>query len=142
MLLKACNRCGNLIPYGRAYCEACAPIVEAAKAERVVQSKRESDRRYNKRRDPKYGGFYRSGAWRRLARRRIQGDGYKCKICGKIATEVDHIVPIQTPEGWERRLDWGNLQSLCVDCHNKKHNRFKKRGEERGVGPDLENKHI
>lgn len=127
MLLKACSRCGNLIPYGRAYCEACAPIVEAAKAERVAKSKRDSNRKYNRGRDPKYGAFYRSRDWRILARKRIQDDGYKCKLCGKIATEVDHIVPIQTPEGWERRLDYDNLQSICVECHNKKHNRFQRK---------------
>ena len=125
MLLKECRRCGKLIPYGRAYCEECAPIVEAAKTERMEASRKEANRRYNKGRDPRYGAFYNSKEWRVLARSRIQADGYKCVQCGAWATEVDHIIPIQTADGWDRRYDWDNLQSLCVDCHNKKHNRFK-----------------
>ena len=126
LLLKECRKCGKLIPYGRAYCEACAPIVEAARAERVDQSRKESNRRYNAKRVPKYGAFYRGKAWRMLSAKRIQSDGYKCVKCGAWATEVDHIVPIQTPEGWDRRYDWDNLQSLCVNCHNEKHKRFKR----------------
>ena len=32
----------------------------------------------------------------------------------------------QTPEGWERRLDWGNLEAVCTRCHNSRHaNRWK-----------------
>lgn len=127
MLLKSCSKCGNLIPYGRKYCEACTKIVQTQRAERLAKSKRESNRRYNKGRDPRYTAFYRGKAWRRLARQRIQDDGYRCAQCGAIATEVDHIEPIQTPAGWDRRYDYDNLQSLCVRCHNEKHNRFKKR---------------
>jgi len=127
MLLKSCSKCGNLIPYGQKYCEACTKIVKTQRAERLVQSRRDSNRRYNKGRDPKYSAFYSSKAWRRLARQRIQDDGYRCAKCGAIATEVDHIEPVQTPAGWDRRYDYDNLQSLCVRCHNEKHKRFKKR---------------
>lgn len=127
MLLKSCKRCGNLIPYGRVYCDNCAPIVEAEREARRAEAKREGDRRYNQKRDPKYLRFYRSKEWRMLARKRLQDDGYRCVNCGAIASEVDHIKPIQTPEGWERRLDYDNTQSLCLMCHNEKHNRFKKR---------------
>lgn len=127
MLLKTCSRCKKLMPYGRIYCESCAPIVEAEKAERMDQSRRRSNRAYNKRRDPKYAAFYRGSQWRRLARTRVQADGYKCVKCGGFATEVDHIKPIQTPDGWDLRYDWDNLQSLCVKCHNEKHKRFQKK---------------
>lgn len=127
MLLKSCNRCGNLIPYGEVYCRVCAPIVEREKEERRLEAKREGDRRYNKTRDPKYIRFYRSAEWRTLSRKRLQDDGYRCVKCGAIASEVDHIKPIQTPEGWELRLDYNNTQSLCISCHNEKHNRFKKK---------------
>ena len=72
-------------------------------------------------------GFYNSKDWHVLSRSRLQHDNYKCVKCGAIASEVDHILPIQTPEGWERRLDFDNTQSLCIDCHNKKHNRFIKK---------------
>lgn len=125
MLLKECRKCGKLIPYGRAYCEECGKLVEADRQKRAGQSRKESNRRYNAKRDPKYGAFYGGKAWRTLSAKRIQSDGYKCVKCGAWATEVDHIVPIQTREGWDRRYDWDNLQSLCARCHNEKHERFK-----------------
>lgn len=127
MLLKSCKRCGNLIAYGSVYCNTCKPIVEAERLARRVESKKESDRRYNRKRDPKYVRFYNSAEWRTLSQKRLLDDGYKCVKCGAIASEVDHIIPIQTPEGWELRLDYDNTQSLCISCHNKKHKRFMKR---------------
>ena len=127
MLLKACARCGKLIPYGLKLCEDCRKIKDEQKAERIEKSRKESNRKYNESRDPRYGRFYRTKAWRTMALARLQADGYRCRKCGKVATEVDHIVPIQTPEGWERRLDFDNTQSLCVRCHNEKHGRFQKR---------------
>ena len=45
-----------------------------------------------------------------------------------MATEVHHIKPIQTDEGWERRLDYDNTKSVCIECHNYYHNRFQKKG--------------
>ena len=125
MLLKQCNRCGNLIPYGNTYCSVCAPIVQAEREARLQEARRQSNKRYNKKRDPKYVRFYNSSEWRIMSRKRLQDDGYRCVKCKAIASEVDHIIPIQTPEGWDRRLD--NTQSLCLDCHNAKHERFKSR---------------
>ena len=127
MLLKECGRCHKLIPYGSTYCTTCAPIVEAEREARLQESRRESNRRYNKKRDLKYIRFYNSLEWRTLSLKRLQDDQYKCVKCGKIASEVDHIVPIQTDEGWERRLDYTNTQSLCIECHNIKHKRFIKK---------------
>ena len=127
MLLKACGRCGNLIPYGAAYCSKCLPIVQAEKEARIQETKRKGNREYNKTRDPKYVRFYNSVEWRTLSAKRLQDDGYKCAWCGRIATEVDHIEEIKTPEGWARRLDYDNTQSLCHTCHDKRHGRFKKK---------------
>ena len=127
MLLKSCGRCGKLIPYGISYCSICRPIVEAEREARRLESKHESDRRYNKTRDPKYVRFYNSVEWRTLSAKRLQDDGYKCAWCGRIATEVDHIEEIKTPEGWARRLDYDNTRSLCHTCHDKRHGRFKKK---------------
>ena len=127
MLLKPCGRCRQLIPYGMSYCPKCEPIVKAEREERLAQVKRESNRRYNQKRDPKYLRFYKSKEWRVLSRTRLIHDNYKCVECGAIASEVDHIKPIQTPEGWELRLDFNNTRSLCLTCHNKKHKRFVKR---------------
>ena len=127
MLLKSCNRCGNLIPYGSAYCNTCTPIVEREREDRIRENVLRNNKKYNRKRDPKYSQFYNSKEWRMLSRKRIQDDKYRCVMCGAIATEVDHIVEIKTPEGWERRLDYTNTRSLCVDCHNKRHDRFQKR---------------
>lgn len=133
MLLKSCNRCGNLFPYRGGYsyesgfCSACLPIAVAEREARIQESKRKSNREYNKARDPKYVRFYNSIEWRVLAAKRLQDDGYRCQWCGKIADEVDHIIEIKTPEGWERRLDYDNTRSLCTACHNKRHNRFIKK---------------
>lgn len=127
MLLKSCNRCGNLIPYGSAYCSKCKPIVEAEREARLSKHKKESNKRYNKTRDPKYIRFYNSLDWRMLAAKRLQDDSYRCAMCGGIATEVDHIIEIQTPRGWELRLEYSNTRSLCHNCHNKRHNRFIKK---------------
>lgn len=127
MLLKACNRCGNLIPYGATYCRACAPIVQAYKEEQLRESKRESNRRYNRGRDPKLIQFYNSTGWRMLSARYTQDKQYKCERCGKIATQVHHKEPIQSESGWNRRLDYDNLELLCTSCHNEEHKRFQPR---------------
>ena len=127
MLLKSCARCGKLIPYGLSYCSECRPIVEAEREARRLESKRESDRRYNKTRDPKYVRFYNSVEWRTLSAKYTQDKGYRCERCGKFATQVHHKQAIQTPQGWDRRLDYNNLELLCTQCHNDRHNRFKKK---------------
>lgn len=127
MLLKSCNRCGKLIPYGAPYCSTCGPIVQGEREARLAQAKKEADKRYNAKRDPKYVRFYNGKDWPVLSGRYAQDRGYRCEICGAIATQVHHKTPIQTPEGWERRLDYDNLELLCLDCHNKRHERFQSR---------------
>lgn len=130
MLLKECPRCKRLMPYGATYCTTCEPIVEAEREAKRIESKRESNKRYNKTRDPKYSKFYNSKEWRVLSRRYAQDKGFRCEACGCIATEVHHKEYIQTPEGWNRRLDYDNLELLCVKCHNERHNRFNKKDKE------------
>lgn len=127
MLLKACARCGRLIPYGHTYCTRCQEVVDQQQTARRQEARAQAQQRYNKKRNPKYLQFYRSKAWRMLSAKRLQDDGFRCRQCRSIATEVDHIIPIQTPEGWDKRLDYDNTQSLCTRCHNEKHNRFIKK---------------
>ena len=129
MLVKMCNRCGTPIPYGKPYCNVCTPIVEAEREARRLEAKRKSNKQYNKTRDPKYMKFYNGIEWRTLSMRYMQDKGYRCESCRDIGTEVHHIKPIQTPEGWDLRLDYNNLELLCKSCHNDRHNRFKKRKE-------------
>lgn len=131
MLLKSCSKCGKLIPYGKSYCPDCQAKVDEQREARRKAYNKESQKRYNAKRDPKYGQFYRSKAWRMMAAKRLQDDGFRCRKCKGIATEVDHIIPIQIPDGWERRLDYDNTQSLCVRCHNEKHGRFQKKNKKK-----------
>ena len=140
MAVHPCPRCGVLIPVGVAYCETCKPQAEAQAAEaierRQAYKKAQYNKQYNKRRDPKYLTFYRSKGWRLLSRVHLQGCGYRCEAkldgCTRLAVEVHHVKPIQTDEGWDLRLDPDNLEAVCINCHNKRHERFKKQ-EENGV---------
>lgn len=93
-------------------------------ASRKVERNRESDRRYNSKRDPKYLKFYRSKEWKSLSKGKLADAGYRCEECGAVAVDVHHEVPIRTDEGWGRRFDWNCLKALCVRCHNKAHGRF------------------
>lgn len=101
--------------------------MDAEREARVHASKLESNKRYNKTRNPKYIRFYNSVDWRTLSAKYTQDKGYRCEKCGAIATEVHHVKAIQTAEGWEHRLDPDNLELLCKTCHNARHERFKKR---------------
>lgn len=121
MLLKECARCHKLIPYGNTYCDECKPIVE----EQREEYKRKRQQRYNMKRDSRYTRFYKSKAWRMLSAKKLQDTKYKCEECGRYATEVHHKDPIQTPSGWDKRFDYDGLESVCVACHNKHHDRFK-----------------
>ena len=64
--------------------------------------------RLAKARDP----FYGSARW--LALRRAWLREHPLCECGRLATVVDHVVPIK--EGGDP-LDRGNLRSLCASCH-------------------------
>ncbi len=78
--------------------------------------------------DPKYRKFYRSKEWRMTSRKYLQHAGYRCEVCGRQGTDVHHVKPIQTPEGWDRRFDFDNLKLLCVSCHNDAHGRTFRNG--------------
>lgn len=126
MLMKECRKCKRPVIYPNTYCDKCKEIVDKEREEAKQRYSKEANRNYNSKRDPKYIRFYNNMEWKILSRKYIQDKKYKCEECGKIAEEVHHIKPIQIDEGWERRLDYYNLQALCLDCHNKKHNRFKR----------------
>lgn len=140
MAAHPCPRCKRLIPVGVQYCEACEPIAKAQAAEAMERKRayksKQYNRTYNKRRDPKYLTFYRSKEWRLLSRTKLQDCGYKCQAklegCTGLAVEVHHIQAIQTEEGWDKRLDWSNLEGVCLNCHNARHQRWRKK-EEPGV---------
>ena len=140
-VMKICPRCKRLIPNGWAYCPDCRPIAEAereaAKERKAEYLRKKYNQRYNSRRDPKYMAFYRSKAWKNTSKAKLQSCGYQCEGqlqgCQGIACEVHHKVPIRTPEGWDKRLEWDNLEALCTSCHNGRHPEKLKRQQDDGV---------
>lgn len=125
MILKMCRKCKKPIVHPNVYCDKCLELVDKYRDE--LHKERES--KYNKQRDPKFKKFYNSNDWRMLKEKKLQDEQYLCERCRKLATEVHHVKPIQTPEGWELRLVYSNLESLCVDCHNYRHGRFQRKKE-------------
>lgn len=129
MIYKTCARCGKIIQYGASYCRTCEAEVREERDSMIQQQRqRTGKRRYDAKKDTKYAKFYRSPAWRRLSAAYMCKAGYICEgdspDCQRIATEVHHIMPIQTPEGWDRRFDITNLCALCHKCHDHMHSRF------------------
>lgn len=120
MIMKQCHRCGAFVEYPATLCSKCQGPDQQEKKE----SRKLGARRYNQQRDKKYLQFYRSVQWRTLSQTYMQQAGYTCECCGAIAAEVHHKIPIQTKIGWDLRLDWSNLEAVCVTCHNKRHKRF------------------
>lgn len=141
MALKPCPRCKSLIPDGWRYCPDCKPIAEAeraaAKEHRAEHLRKKYNQRYNSRRDPKYIAFYRSKPWKLTSKAKLQAAGYQCEGrlqgCQGVACEVHHKQPIQTPDGWDKRLEWSNLEALCTACHNGRHPEKFKREKDDGV---------
>lgn len=125
MILKMCRRCRGVVVYPATYCDACVEVVTKEKEARAVIVNRRANKKYDAtKRDKKYVRFYNSPEWRMLSSKYMADHGYKCERCKAIATEVHHVDPIQTPTGWERRLDYTNLLNVCARCHNKEHGRF------------------
>ena len=52
-------------------------------------------------------------------------DQYRCRACGTEVTvktsHLEHIKPVSTFPSFEAANIEGNLQTLCLDCHKKKH---------------------
>lgn len=130
-VLKACPRCRRLIAQGLPYCETCGPLVERQRADLREHNRAARARTYNRKRDPKYQTFYRSNEWRQTSRAALSAAGYKCQArlagCSGLAVEVHHKKPIQTEAGWNERLEWSNLEAVCVSCHNGRHERGKRK---------------
>lgn len=141
MAVHPCPRCKQLIPVGVQYCDACRPQAEAQAAEaierRQAYKRAKYNKDYNRRRDPKYLTFYRSKEWKTTSRAKLIEAGYRCEAhlagCTGLAVEVHHTQAIQTPEGWDRRLDWDNLEAVCTSCHNGRHPEKLRRKAEPGV---------
>ena len=137
MILKPCPRCKRMMPYGPAYCKDCSLLVQAELEEIKERNLKKKMQMYNGRRNPKYLAFYRSKDWKLQSRAKLESVQYKCEArlssCQTYAVEVHHIIPIQTPEGWDKRLEWENLEAVCTACHNLRHPEKLQRQQEDGV---------
>lgn len=87
--------------------------------------------------------FYDSFSWRKLSKHIKERDNYECQECKrngfvqidaneysekakrkKIALVVDHIKELEDHP--DLAFDEENLETLCVNCHNIKHDRVMK----------------
>ena len=60
---------------------------------------------------------YSTARWQRTRAEFLQINPFCCE-CGRLATDVDHIVPHKGNA--QLMYSWENLQSLCHSCHAKK----------------------
>jgi RNA-directed DNA polymerase len=68
--------------------------------------------------------YKRRGRWD-LKLDQIARDQYRCQACGKVVkvrtSHLHHIKSVSTFPSYEAANTAGNLQTLCLDCHKKKH---------------------
>ena len=83
--------------------------------------------------DSRWGKGRGGRPWRRLVEAVKRRDQYVCQACGRLTDEgeCDHIVP--TSKGGKSEV--GNLQWLCVECHDSKTRR--EALEARGLAPKV-----
>ena len=75
--------------------------------------------------------WWRISDWKIIRQLVLLRDGKRCVVCGKGATEVDHIIEIQDGGA---EFETTNLRSLCHKCHVRKTS-FRRRY---GPGPSVE----
>ncbi len=67
--------------------------------------------------------FYKSKAWQRCRASYIASVFGLCEGCGRAGLIVHHKI-LLTPANINDpgvTLSWGNLELLCLDCHNREH---------------------
>ena len=65
--------------------------------------------------------FYNSANWKQIRLIKLSQQPL-CEVCLKNdlinpADQVHHIISLSEKEGWRKRLDIDNLQSICIRCH-------------------------
>lgn len=113
-LKKPCSfpSCPELVAPGDSYCERHKTKVNYNRNKLYDEEKR----------NPKSYKFYSSVAWKKLRKIKLSKDPL-CEYClekdfTRIATEVDHVIPISVD--WSRKLVLDNLKSACHRCHMMK----------------------
>ncbi|PAF31871.1 HNH endonuclease [Paenibacillus sp. 7516] len=97
--------------------------------------------------------FYDSGEWKQLRAKVKQRDNYECQPCKrnglvsidtneysesarrkKIQLVVHHIKELEDHP--DLALDIDNLETVCVDCHNREHDRVFERNVNKWEGDE------
>lgn len=80
----------------------------------------------SKRKQQQFDWFYRKKAWLNIIEIALDRDNYLCRRCVRLskvrpnpAVIVHHIIPIT--KDFTKALKLDNLESLCLECHNKVH---------------------
>lgn len=60
--------------------------------------------------------LYKTKQWSNL-RKYILSRNARCRLCGDVATQVDHITPVKDGGSF---YAVNNLQALCARCHSSK----------------------
>lgn len=95
------------------------------------QSKKFHARTNPKFKDNKWQKYYGTKVWHQLRQTKLYEQPLceECLMRGKItpATAVHHKIPFSTglneQQMWELFLDYDNLESICVTCHNRIHSK-------------------
>jgi group II intron reverse transcriptase/maturase len=70
------------------------------------------------------GELKRHGNWD-LKIAQLERDQHRCRVCGKDVqgktSHLDHIKPVKSFPSFEAANNDGNLQTLCLACHRRKH---------------------
>ena len=61
--------------------------------------------------------FYKTARWLRCRAAFLREHPF-CNRCGELADTAHHIIEIKKGGA---RLDFENLESLCISCHSKEH---------------------
>ena len=67
--------------------------------------------------------FYHGKAWRKLSRAFLMSKNYICERCGQPADIAHHKTHLNSRNISDPfySLNPGNLEALCVECHNREH---------------------
>lgn len=71
--------------------------------------------------------FYLSAAWEHTRASYLVSQDYICERCGEPAKVVHHRKWLNEKNINDASvtLNWGNLEALCQECHNKEHHKCK-----------------
>lgn len=73
--------------------------------------------------NPTIARFYQSSAWKRCKKAYMSSKMYICERC-KNSAEICHhkkYISLDNIDDPDITLSWGNLEALCMNCHNKEH---------------------